>query len=365
MEIFETLGTFGIILIILILLVLGGIVFLGFFIRKMLFSGAVGAVKDVMEEFNRDKQERFKEQESLRTELRENARSMREDFHRVNKTVDVKLSESSKQLNERLDKSSSVIGNLQKELGKMGEIGSKIENLDKILRAPKGRGSMGEESLEEILRSIFPANLWERQFAIDKAGVVDAVVKTSNGIIPIDAKFPLENFERLVHAEDEESRAESKKAFARDMKKRIDETAKYIRPEQGTVAFSILFLPNENIYYEAAIRSGAIVEYAKSKNVLLTGPNTMLYVLQTIFQAYQSQNFAKQAQEALSQLTGVKEQAGRLDEAISVVGKHLGNANARLTDVQTENQKLQTQIEKVSTLDVSGEGEAVDQGQLL
>ena len=119
----ETLSTFGIVLIVLILLVLGGIVFLGFFIRKMLFSGAVGAVKDVMEELSKDKDERFKEQESLRTELRENARSMREDFYRVNKTVDSKLSESSKQLNERLDKSSSVIGNLQKELGKMGEIG--------------------------------------------------------------------------------------------------------------------------------------------------------------------------------------------------------------------------------------------------
>ena len=225
---------------------------------------------------------------------------------------------------------------------------------------------MGEESLEEILRAIFPANLWERQFPIDKAGVVDAVVKTSNGIIPIDAKFPLENFERLIHAEEEASRLEAQKAFGRDMKKRIDETAKYVRPEQGTVGFSILFLPNENIYYEAAIRSGDIVEYAKKKKVLLTGPNTMLYVLQTLFQAYQSQNFAKQAQEALSQLTGVKEQAERLDEAIGVVGKHLGNANARLTDVQTENQKLQNQIEKVSNLDVSLDALAEeDQGQLL
>lgn len=364
MNIFETLGTFGIILIGIMIVILIGIIFLGFFIRKMMISGAVGAAEGIFEAFNQDKEERFKEQESLRSELRENARSMREDFHRVNKTVDSKLSESSKELNQRLDKSSVVIGNLQKELGKMGEIGSKIENLDKILRAPKGRGSMGEESLEEILRAVFPPNLWERQYPIDKAGVVDAVVKTANGLIPIDAKFPLENFERLIHAENDADREAGQKAFEQDMKKRINETAKYIRPENNTLNFALLFLPNENIYYEAAVRSNAIPNYAREKKVLLTGPNTMLYVLQMLFQAYQSQEFSKQAQVALQQLSGVKKQAERLDEAVAVVGKHLGNASARLTDVQTQNQKLQNQIEKVANIEVKGSKEA-DQGSLL
>ena len=97
--------------------------------------------------------------------------------------------------------SSSVIGSLQKELGKMGEIGSKIENLDKILRAPKGRGGMGEESLEEILRSVFPANLWQRQYSLGTGLVVDAVVKTASGLIPIDAKFPLEAWNAIRAAE--------------------------------------------------------------------------------------------------------------------------------------------------------------------
>ncbi len=165
----------------------------------------------------------------------------------------------------------------------MGQIGAKIENLDKILRAPKGRGSMGEESLEEILRSIFPPNLWERQFPIDKSGVVDAVVKTENGIIPIDAKFPLENFEKLIHAEEEADREAAQRDFQKDMKKRINEVAKYIRPENNTLNFAILFLPNENIYYEAAIRSNDIPNYARSKKVLLTGPNTMLYVLHAYY----------------------------------------------------------------------------------
>ncbi len=135
------------------------------------------------------------------------------------------------------------------------------------------------------------------------------------------------------------------------MKNRINEVAKYIRPESNTLDFAILFLPNENIYYEAAIRSGDISNYARGKKVLLTGPNTMLYVLQMLFQAYQSQEFSKQARQALQQLSGVKTQAERLDNAIGIVGKHIGNASSKLTDVQIENQKLQNQIDKVSELE--------------
>jgi len=319
-------------------------------------------LKTLLEEFTRDRENRFREQESLKNELRDTSKTLRDEFHRVNKTVDFKLTESSKQLNERLDKSSSVIGNLQKELGKMGEIGSKIENLDKILRAPKGRGGMGEESLEEILRSIFPANLWQRQYSLGTGLVVDAVVKTASGLIPIDAKFPLPAFERLVNAENPTDSEAAHKDFVKDVKKRIDETAKYIRPEADTMNFALLFLPSENIYYEAAIRSGDIAEHAKKKKVLLTGPNTMLYVLQMLFQAYQSQEFAKQAQTALAQLSGVKAQAERLDAAVQLTAKHLGNATTQISSAQTENQKLQNQIDQVASLEGKIEAE-IEGGQ--
>ena len=303
--------------------------------------------KLIFAEFQRDRELRNQENENLKRELRDTTKSLQNQFYQVNKTVDSRLSESSKQLNERLDKSASVMGTVQRELGKMGEIGSKIENLDKILRAPKGRGSMGEENLEEILSAIFPVNLWERQYTLGKAGIVDAVVKTSNGLIPIDAKFPLPAFEKLVNADNSKERDAAKKDFEGDVKKRINEVAKYILPEKGTLDFAILFLPNENIYYEAAIRAGDLSEYARSKKVLLTGPNTMLYVLQVLFQAYQSQKFAKKAQEALSKLQGVKNQAEKLDNAISLVEKHIGNAHAKLGGVKQENTKLQNQIDSV------------------
>lgn len=337
-------------MIVLAVLLLAGILILIFRPQKK-----TNELQPLLDHMKSDKDARHRESESLRNELRETSKHLRSEFDRVNKTVDTKLSDSSKQLNERLDKSSVVIGNLQKELGKMGEIGSKIENLDKILRAPKGRGSMGEESLEEILRSVFPRNLWERQYNLGTGMVVDAVVKTSNGLIPIDAKFPLPAFERMMKAENDEQLNEAKKEFEKDVKKRIDEVAKYVRPEAGTLNFALLFLPNENIYYEASIQSEVINAYAKKKKVLLTGPNTMLYVLQLLFQSYQSQEFAKEAQKALSELSGVKKQAERLDESIQVLGKHIGNAHTKIGDVERDNQKLQNQIDSVSALEMGEE----------
>jgi len=313
----------------------------------------------VLEELTRDRETRFREAESLKSELRSTREDLQKQFHRVNQTVDTKLSESSKQLNDRLDKSSHVIGNLQKELGKMGEIGAKIENLDKILRAPKGRGSLGEQTLEELLNTTFPKSMWGRQVAIGRTGVVDAVVHTSNGMIPIDAKFPLPAFEALVNADDEKERDEAQREFQKNVKSRINEVAKYIQPSEGTLDFAIIFLPNENIYYEAAIRSVDLSEYARTKKVIITGPNTMLYVLQVLLQAYQSQQFASKAKEALAQLTGVKNQAHKLDEAISLVEKHLGNAGSKLGDVKKENEKLQSKIEKVTELEPALEGEQV------
>ena len=212
---------------------------------------------------------------------------------------------------------------------------------------------MGEESLEELLRSVFPANLWERQFSLGTGLVVDTVVKTANGLIPIDAKFPLSGFEALVNAENDEALVQAQRVFVRDMKKHVDDVSKYIRPESGTVDFVVLFLPNENIYYEAAIRNSEIPVYAKSKNVLLTGPNTMVYVLQILFRTYQTQEFAKKAEEALRHLRGVKNQADRLDGELGVLAKHIGNANSKVADVQGENLKLQGQIERVAIAEKS------------
>jgi len=334
-------------LVVVLCIAIGVIIYL--FFRSTSNEG--GMKDDLFTLMQRDQLVRQQENQALRQELQNTTKSMREEFFQVNQTVDVKLSESSKELNKRFEKSSAVIGDLQKELGKMGEIGSKIESLDRILRAPKGRGAMGEENLEEILRSVFPPNLWERQYNLGSGMVVDAVIKTSNGILPIDAKFPLPSFERLVASSDKEAQDAGRKAFEKDVKKRIDEVSKYVSPENNTLNFAILFLPNENIYYEAAIRSGVLKEYGDTKKVLLTGPNTMIYVLQMLFQAYQSQEFASQAKEALAQLNGIKQQSLKLEEGLEVLEKHIRNANTKVGDVKTDHLKLSQQIDQTVKLE--------------
>jgi DNA recombination protein RmuC len=299
-------------------------------------EGTQQIAQQFLDRMNQDRMDRHQENESLRQEFRMTNDRLEKQFFRINQTVDHKLTASSKSLNERLDKSTTVIGNLQKELGKMSEIGSKIEHLDNLLRAPKGRGAMGEESLEEILRSVFPSNLWQRQYSLKGVGIVDAVLKTSSGILPIDAKFPLSAFEDMLTAQTEDARLTAGKTFYRDVKNRINEVEKYIVPEAGTMNF--------------AIRRSDINQYARSKNVLITGPNTLLYVLQVLFQAYQSQNFAEQAQAALAQIQGIKKQAVKVDTAIQTLGKHIHNAQVKVTEVERENQKLIHKIQAVSTL---------------
>ncbi len=309
-------------------------------------------LEEILETLDYDRKIRFQEQESLKSQLRENNRNLREEFYRVNQTVDSKLSESSKELNKRLDTSSEIMGKLQKELGKMGEIGNKIENLDHLLRAPKSRGTMGEESLEAILSSIFPKNLWQRQFEIPSIGIVDAMVKTTSGIIPIDSKFPLPSFEKMISTNIPEEKKIHQKSFEKDVKKRIDEVAKYISPTHGTLNFAILFLPNEHIYYEASIISKNLQEYSKSKKILLTGPNMMVYVLQMLFQSYQSQEFSKKAQTALSQISGIKAQSENLETHLNILQKHLNNATGKLSETQLENLKLQNSVDKVTRIEI-------------
>ena len=332
----------------IIIIVVGSLIFLA--LLYLIFGFKQENNTPLLDELRRDRELRHRESESLRRELRDTSESLQQQFFRINKTVDTKLSESSKQLNERLDKSSAVIGGLQKELGKMGQIGAKIEHLDRILRAPKGRGTMGEEGLEEILRTVFPPALWERQFSLSGVGIVDAVVKTSAGLIPIDAKFPLPAFESLVKAETDEDRIRHQKEFAKAVKNRINEVAKYIVPDLKTTDFAILYLPNENIYYEAVIRNNQLHDYARQKQVLITGPNTMVYVLQVLFQAYQSQQFALRANEALAQLSGVRVQSEKLGASIQVLSKHIVNAHSKMTEVEKDNNLLLHKIEQVVQL---------------
>jgi DNA recombination protein RmuC len=189
-----------------------------------------------------------------------------------------------------------VFGELKGQLGQVAEmatrmesLGREIEELQGILKAPKLRGNMGEASLEEFLRQVLPPGAFEIQHRFAGGQAVDAVIRLRDHLVPVDAKFPLESFQRMVGAEDDTARKTARKEFEKSVKGRIDEIAdKYIRPGEGTFEFALMYIPAENVYYEVIIKDenlgdqGSLLAYATSRRVVPVSPNSFFAYLSTI-----------------------------------------------------------------------------------
>lgn len=161
------------------------------------------------------------------------------------------ISQQTKMIWERLDTSSEVIRSVQKQLGGLQEFGTDMKDLSNILKSPKLRGGLGEQFLYEILENFLPHDLFKTQYKFRDGNICDAVVFTDKGVIPIDSKFPMENFKAMITADRQEERDRFKKVFISDVKKRIDEiSSKYILPEEKTTDQAIMYIPSENVYYE-------------------------------------------------------------------------------------------------------------------
>jgi len=167
----------------------------------------------------------------------------------------------SKAVGDRIDGTIKVFGELQKGIGELAEkakgieeAGKNILTLQEILRTPKPRGGLGEFLLERLLADSLPRDVYALQWRFHSGETVDAVVRIGGSMVPIDAKFPLEDFERMVAAESDEERATIRKQFARTVKKHIDDVAKYILPDENTFDFALMYVPAENIYYETGLR---------------------------------------------------------------------------------------------------------------
>ncbi len=184
-------------------------------------------------------------------------------------------------------------------------IAEQLANLEKVLKHQKQRGNLGEASLELVLSNILPPGTYEMQHSFPGGETVDAVIVTKEGMIPIDAKFSLDNYQRLVDATDDTQRAELEKQFKKDLKMRIDETAKYVRPKDGTLPFAFMYIPAEAIYYDLLINEvGSVkvntrnlIDYAyNEKKVIIVSPTTFAAYLQSVlygFKAFKIEENAK------------------------------------------------------------------------
>ena len=173
------------------------------------------------------------------------------------------LQENTKQLNERLDTAARVIRDVEKEVGQMSEIGRSMRELQDFLKSPKLRGNIGEQVLKDLIAQMFPKSSFHLQYEFKSGEKVDAAIQTDAGILPIDSKFPMENYQKMVKATEKQEREIFEKDFVRDVKKHIDAISKkYILPSEGTMDFALMYIPSESVYYEI-VNQIEVLDYAR------------------------------------------------------------------------------------------------------
>ncbi|OGM18075.1 hypothetical protein A2685_03150 [Candidatus Woesebacteria bacterium RIFCSPHIGHO2_01_FULL_37_10] len=248
------------------------------------------------------------------------------------KTTNVRLNEQGKSFNERLDNAAKVIGEVQKNLGEMSEIGRGMKELQEFLNSPKLRGNIGEQVLKELLSQMLPKQSFHLQYTFKSGEKVDAAIKTSAGMVPVDSKFPMENF-RKIQTEIETEKKQAQKDFERDVRKHIDDISrKYILTEEGTIDYALMYVPSEAVYYEI-VNNQDLFDYAGEKRVLPVSPTTFYAYMKAILMSLEGQKIETQAREILSALRAIQKDYGKVGENLNVLQRHLTNAYNMMSSV--------------------------------
>jgi DNA recombination protein RmuC len=261
------------------------------------------------------------------------------------------LQENTKQLNERLDKAAEVIRDVNKEVGQMSEIGRSMRELQEFLKSPKLRGNIGEEILKDLIGQMFPKNSFHLQYTFKSGERVDAAIQTDAGILPIDSKFPMESFQRMMKAETTEERDNLCKEFVRDVKKHIDSISKkYILPEEGTMDFALMYVPSETVFYEICNLS-EILNYTRKQRVYIVSPSTLYAHLQTILLSFEGKKIETKSREVFKLLRATQADFEKVNDNMMILGKHLTNATAQFSNVSTGFNQLGNKLQATRTIE--------------
>ena len=282
--------------------------------------------------------------------------SLTQTLNSSNQNVTNTLQQSYQQLHQRLDNAAKVIGELKKETGKFSEIGRSMQDLQDFLNSPKLRGNLGEKVLNDLLSQILPKQAFTLQYRFQSGDIVDAAIKTQSGIIPIDSKFPMENFTKMNKASSSKERDRHHRQFINDIKKHIRAiSTKYIRTEEGTLDFALMYIPSETIYYDITATSPEIQDYSQAKRVLPVSPSTFYAFLRTILVSFEGQRIAQEAQLILKNLRDIQKTSHEFADKLSVLQKHITNANSNMSSISSDFNKLQAKIDSTSLLPASEE----------
>jgi DNA recombination protein RmuC len=276
-----------------------------------------------------------------------------------NAEVDRRLEAMTSTLDRRLESTSKTAGEIHRQLGELGRANEEIlarandlKRLEQALRPPKARGGFGELLLANLLRDRLPPDAYELQYGFRSGERVDAVIKVDR-LVPVDAKFPLDNFERLAEAESEEHRVLAEKAFARDLKIHVDAIAdKYIRPDEGTYDFALMYLPSEGVYYELVCgKTGALLSYAHEKRIFPVSPTTFTSQLQVIALGLKGMQIEQRAHEVMAYCAQLENDFGRFRDDFQVVGKHLGHAQSKYSEAERRLDRFEGKLDRAADWD--------------
>ncbi len=284
------------------------------------------------------------------------------------KTVDDKLGESSRHLqstiSNQFSESAKIIRDVTERLTKLDETNRQVvgftdqlRSLQDILKNPKQRGILGEYYLETLLKNVLPPAGYQMQYPFADGTIVDAVVFVRDKIIPIDSKFSLENYNRLVEEQNPTERERLEKAFKADLKLRIDETAKYVKPTENTMDFAFMFIPHEAVYYDLLVAQvGAVkvntrdlVEYAfKEKHVIIVSPTSFLAYLQTVLQGLKALQIEESAKEIRKRVEDLGKHLNAYDQYFQKVGTSLGTTVSHYNTAYKELKKIDKDVLRIS-----------------
>lgn len=275
----------------------------------------------------------FGEKQKPSDELLEIIKMLQQGSKEDRKVLLDSLQKNTQALNERLDNAARVIGAVQRNIGEMSEIGRGMKDLQDFLKSPKLRGNIGEQILKELLGQMLPKQSFHLQYTFKSGATVDAAIKTSNGIIPIDSKFPMENFRKMMNVKDEAERKMMNREFEKDVKKHIDDISrKYILTEEGTIDYALMYIPSEAVYYEI-VNNPSLFEYSGTKRVLPVSPVTFYAYMKAILMSFEGQKIEQQAKQILQTIRAVQKDYVKVEDNLGVLGRHLTNAYNQMNNV--------------------------------
>ncbi len=313
-----------------------------------------------------------------------------QQINELNRTVDQKIGESTRHMNEsvrtQLGESASLIREVTKGLTKLDEtnrqvvsFADQLQNLQDILKNPKQRGILGEYYLETLLKNVLAPSQYQMQYAFSNGEIVDAVVFVKDKIIPIDSKFSLENYNRMTETVDPTERERLEKLFVSDLKLRITETSKYIRPAEGTMDFAFMFIPHEAIYYDLLINKigkgngGAdsddgdnlIQRAAGKQKVIIVSPTSFLAYLQTVLQGLKAMQIEETAKDIIKRVGELGSHLKRYEEYHGKLGNSLEAVVNRFNDSSKEFKKLDKDVVRITGNVVGIETTVVDKPEMV